>query len=76
MSKSIDALHKLGTLIKVEPWRATKNTGVIITQCADEIDRLRGELDSVRVHIARALPFLRQGCNDAAAASYLESELV
>ncbi len=76
MSKNTDALRRYGASIKAEPQHATENTGIFIIALADEVDRLRAELGSVRVHIAKALPFLKQGCHEAAAASYLENELI
>lgn len=65
MSKNTDALRRYGAGIKAEPQHATENTGVFIMALADEVDRLRERLDSVRVGVARALPFLRQACRTA-----------
>lgn len=69
MSKNTNALRKLGAIIKAEPELADENTGYIITYCADEIDRLRGELDSVRESLSNASAYINQACQAAGRAN-------
>lgn len=62
MNKNIASIRKLGDVLKSRPEHATENTGFIICYCADEINRLQGELNNVRASLSCASELIMQAC--------------
>lgn len=73
MNKNTASIRKLGGVLKSHPEYATKNTGFIMCCCADEIDRLQGELDNMRESLSNVKVYVNQACQAARRATDPES---